>query len=634
MPALDYKRILKKYWGYDDFRGIQLQIIESIGEGRDTLGLMPTGGGKSVTFQVPALAQEGVCVVVTPLIALMRDQVDHLRHMGIRATAVYSGMSRQEILRSLDNCVLGNYKFLYVSPERLESPIFQRKLIHMDVSFITVDEAHCISQWGYDFRPSYLQIAKLRLLLPQSPILALTATATPEVVEDIQTQLKFRERNVLSMSFARPNLSYIVREATDKFTEMKHILDSVTGSAIIYTRNRQQTKDVALRLQQDGITASFYHAVLPQAMKDERQTKWQKNEFRVMVATNAFGMGIDKADVRVVIHYEVPDSPEAYFQEAGRAGRDGKRSYAVLLYDQKEIAKLRRRVGDTYPDPKYVKDVYEHVCYYFQMAMGDGLGVTREFDLENFCLRYKYFPPVAHSALLLLNNAGYITYREAESSSSRVQITSTREDLYRIVDSPLSTAVLEYLMRRHSGLFSQYVYIDEYDVAKAMPQSYDCDNNTVYNVLRGLAQRGVLDYVPRKSTNYITFEQRRVEKDEIVLPPIVYKDRKEQYEKRLESIITYVSNSDVCRSRFLLAYFGEQAKKDCGQCDVCLAEPTAKDCQRIRDAVVKQLHDGPMALTSLDYTGLNEVKFRKVVRQMLMEEEIRMDAEKRVSLRS
>ena len=430
---MTYKEILKQYWNYDNFRGIQEEIIESIGKGHDTLGLMPTGGGKSITFQVPALAQPGLCLVITPLIALMKDQVRNLRDRGIKALAVYSGMTREEIVVALENCIFGDYKFLYISPERLDTDIFRAKLRNMKINMITVDESHCISQWGYDFRPAYLKISEIRELLPTVPVLALTATATPEVVKDIQTKLGFREDSrIFRMSFERKNLAYIVRNTESKQEELLHILNSVSGSAIVYTRNRKRTREVAELLVNNEITATFYHAGLNNDVKDQRQRSWLSGESRVMVATNAFGMGIDKPDVRLVIHVDLPDSPEAYFQEAGRAGRDGQKAYAVLLYAKSDKATLSKRITDTFPDKEYIRKVYEDVNYYFQMAMGDGLGCVREFNLEDFCRKFKYFPVPADSALKILTQAGYLEYTDEQDNASRLYFTVRRDELYKL----------------------------------------------------------------------------------------------------------------------------------------------------------------------------------------------------------
>ena len=561
----DYKSILKQYWGYEDFRGIQEEIIASIGKGEDTLGLMPTGGGKSVTFQVPALAKPGLCLVITPLIALMKDQVQHLRARGIKAVAVYSGMTREEIIVALENCIFGDYKFLYISPERLDTEVFQAKLRSMKVSMITVDESHCISQWGYDFRPAYLKIADVRKLLPGVPVLALTATATPEVVKDIQLRLAFRRENVFRMSFERKNLAYIVRRTEDKAGELIHILSQVTGSAIVYTRNRKRTKEVSLFLNQHGISATFYHAGLDNDTKDQRQKGWQDGTFRVMVATNAFGMGIDKPDVRLVIHIDFPDSPEAYFQEAGRAGRDGQKAYAVLLYAQADKTILKKRIGDTFPEKDYIRQVYEHINYYYQMAMGDGRGCTFAFNIDEFCQNFKHFPVRVDSALKILTRAGYLEYTDEQDNTSRLIFTLRRDELYRINENnPDTEHLLRVILRSYTGVFSDYAYISEEILARRSGLT----RQQVYDTLILLTKRHVLHYIPGKKTPYIIYTRER--QNTVVLSKEVYEDRKDSYEKRIHAMLDYAESDGKCRSRMLLRYFGEKNGHNCGQCDVCL----------------------------------------------------------------
>ena len=568
----DYKSILKHYWGYDNFRGIQEDIISSIGSGRDTLGLMPTGGGKSITFQVPALANPGLCLVITPLIALMKDQVQNLRKHGIKAQAVYSGMTREEIVIALENCIFGDYKFLYISPERLGTEIFQNKLRSMKVSMITVDESHCISQWGYDFRPAYLKIADVRKLLPDVPVLALTATATPEVVKDIQVRLAFREENVFRMSFERKNLAYIVRRTEDKSGELLHILNQVQGSAIVYTRNRKRTKEISLFLNQHDISATFYHAGLDNKTKDLRQKGWQAGTYRVMVATNAFGMGIDKPDVRLVIHIDFPDSPEAYFQEAGRAGRDGQKAYAVLLYAQSDKTILKKRISDTFPEKDYIRQVYEHINYYYQMAMGDGRGCTFAFNIDEFCQRFKHFPVRVDSALKILNRAGYLEYTDEQDNASRLIFTLRRDELYRMEEHNQDTEkLLRIILRSYTGLFSDYAYINE----ETLAQRSGLSRQQVYDTLILLTKRHILHYIPGKKTPYIIYTRERQDTNRIVLNKEVYEDRKRSYEKRIQAMLEYAESNDQCRSRMLLHYFGENNEHNCGQCDVCLEKHTS-----------------------------------------------------------
>ncbi len=613
----DYKAILKEYWGYDDFRGIQREIIESIGAGRDTLGLMPTGGGKSITFQVPAMAQPGCCLVVTPLIALMKDQVEHLRRQGIKATAIYTGLTRREVIIALENCIFGDYKFLYVSPERLGTELFQTKLRHIPISFITVDEAHCISQWGYDFRPSYLKIAEIRALLPGAPVLALTATATPDVVKDIQDKLAFREENVFSMSFHRKNLAYVVRHAEGKETEMLHILRRTQGTAIVYLRNREETSRIAQLLNSNGITATGYHAGLTNATKDERAKQWQRGEVRVMVATNAFGMGIDKPDVRVVIHLHTPDSPEAYFQEAGRAGRDGEKAYAVLLFNSKDKTTLLRRIPSTYPEKQFIREVYEHLAYYYQMAVGDGCNVTFVFQMDEFCKRFHHFPVQVDSALKLLTQSGYIDYAEEEETNSRVMFLMKRNELYQHEYDEECEKVLRSLLRIYGGLFAEYITIREEQIAK----SCDMDATMVYQALLRLTRARVLHYIPRRCCPYVTYLSRRVEMDKIVIPPQVYEERKEQYTKRIEGMIHYAQSQGVCRSRLLLEYFGEHTDKDCGICDVCIEKrKKAQPETDIRAEIIHWLSDNERHLLDDANQRFDHPKeIAQVVRRMVDE---------------
>ena len=584
----EYRKILKDYWGYDNFRGIQEDIIRSIGSGRDTLGLMPTGGGKSITFQVPAMAKDGLCIVITPLIALMKDQVRNLRERGIKAIAIYSGMTREEIIIALENCIFGNYKFLYISPERLDTEIFRIKLRSMKVSMITVDESHCISQWGYDFRPAYLKISEIRNLLPDVPVLALTATATPEVVKDIQQCLAFKEENVFRMSFERKNLAYIVRRTESKQEELLHILKHVDGSAIVYAHNRKRTKEYSQMLNENGITATFYHAGLNNDTKDWRQKSWIKGETRVMVATNAFGMGIDKPDVRLVVHVDIPDSPEAYFQEAGRGGRDGKKAYAVLLYSKSDKTTLKKRISDTFPEKDYIRTVYEHLNYYYQMAMGDGLGCTREFNIDEFCRNFKHFPIQVDSALKILTRAGYLEYTDEQDNNSRLMFTLTKEELYRIHEtSPETEKLINVILRSYTGVFTEYAYINEDTLSLRTGMT----RQQVYDTLISLTRRRILHYIPGKKTPYIIYTRERQEADRLMFTKEVYEDRKESFIRRIKAMTEYAETDDKCRSRMLLLYFGEKNEHNCGQCDVCLSSHSSGIKQGVFDDISRAIEE-------------------------------------------
>ena len=587
-----YHKILADYWGYTEFRPLQADIIHSIAAGKDTLGLMPTGGGKSITFQVPTMAMDGLCLVVTPLIALMKDQVENLRRIGIKATAVYSGMSRQEIITNLENCIFGDYKFLYVSPERLATDIFRAKLMTMKVCLLVVDESHCISQWGYDFRPAYLRIADIRVMLPSVPVLALTASATPEVVNDIQDNLGFKERNVFSKSFARPNISYVVRKTEDKLDTLLHILKRVSGTAIVYVRNRQRTTEIAIALQQAGISADFYHAGLRREVKEARQNRWKNGECRVIVCTNAFGMGIDKPDVRLVVHINMPGSLEEYYQEAGRAGRDGLRSYAVALISSRDANLLRNRVTDEFPEKAFIYRVYEALGNYYQIAVGFGLETVHDFILEDFCTAYHFPMLQTHHALRILDLSGYIEYTEEVDNASRLMFTATREELYRSQhDSQRTNEILLAILRSYEGLFADYVYVDERIIAtrsNTTPQE-------VYDTLIGLSKIRVVSYIPHKRVPLIIYTQTREDQRYLTIPRSAYEERQERFSRRINRVLDYIKDEKVCRSQQLLSYFGEVGSAPCGCCDVCLSKHGSQlrhwEFEKIRASLLQRLTD-------------------------------------------
>ena len=561
-----FQQILRDYWGYSSFRSLQEDIIQSVWEGKDTLGLMPTGGGKSLTFQVPVMAMKGICLVVTPLIALMKDQVDNLRERGIKAAAIYSGMSRSDIITTLENCIFGDFKFLYVSPERLSSDIFITKLRAMNVCLLVVDESHCISQWGYDFRPSYLKISDVRLLLEEVPVLALTATATKEVVDDIQQRLLFKKKNLFQKSFVRENLSYVVRTADNKVGELIHILNTVQGPGIVYVRSRKQSKEIAQSLQKAGISADFFHAGLTHEDKINRQNAWKLDERRVMVSTNAFGMGIDKPDVRTVIHMDLPNSLEEYFQEAGRAGRDGERSYAIILYTKADSAKLKKRIADTFPDREFVLRVYEALGNFFQVAVGAGYNDVYDFSLHEFCIPFKLPFLQTHHALKILELAGYLEYTEEIDVRSRIRFLVYRDEMYSLQLEKGMDELLHTILRNYTGVFSDDVYIDESLLAARTGKS----RKEIYDMLIALSRMRYVRYVPQKKTPFIVFTTAREEKQFVTISRDVYEERKKRFEKRIHSMIDYVEECEVCRSRLLLIYFGEKDPKDCGHCDVCV----------------------------------------------------------------
>ena len=589
----DYRAILQQYWGYADFRDLQYDIITSIGSGKDTLGLMPTGGGKSITFQVPALAQEGLCLVITPLIALMKDQVNNLQAKNIKAAAIYSGMENADIQKTFDNCIYGHYKFLYLSPERLSTRLFLEKLPLLSVSLIAVDEAHCISQWGYDFRPSYREIAHLRQLLPGVPILAVTATATPQVVYDIQRQLQFKHINVLRKSFYRPNLSYSVRQTEDKQSQLLRILNNVPGSSVVYVRNRNKTKDTAEFLQQNGISAHFFHAGLPLAQKDERQKQWKKGECRVMVATNAFGMGIDKSDVRSVIHLDMPDSIEAYFQEAGRAGRDEKKAYCVLVFNNTDVAQAKKRIKEAFPEKEFIVQVYEQLAYYLQVGVGSCKGSIFNFQLSLFCSKFRLPIQITHSALKILELAGYIEYHDELEFKARIQVVCPRHRLYDLSLHPIAEKVLNTLLRTYTGIFAELTPIDEDAIATYSNMSAD----SVKQGLIALYHEHIITYIPHQKSPCIIYTKERIETNRLRIEKEVYENRKRRFEHRIEAMIRYATDNEHCRSQLLLSYFGEEDSKPCNQCDHCLKTPPQTN--DIAAYLTSTLAKQPMSLNEL-----------------------------------
>jgi ATP-dependent DNA helicase RecQ len=591
--------ILKQYWGYDSFRESQYEIISTVLSGQDTLALMPTGGGKSLTYQLPTLASEGLCIVITPLIALMKDQVDRLRQMGISAVAIHSGLSRRKIDVALDNCVYGDVKFLYIAPERLNSDIFKLRARRMNVALIAVDEAHCISQWGYDFRPSYLHIKTLRELQPEAPVLALTASATERVADDIMENLGFAERNVVRSSFARPNLSYVVRKVEDKEEQLLRVIGGVDGSGIVYVRKRETAEILCQFLQEQGVSASFYHGGLPNEERSIRQDEWVSGKVRVMVATNAFGMGIDKADVRFVVHYTMSDSMESYYQEAGRAGRDGKRSYAMLMVAPNDYKILSRRLESNFPPIEQIKSIYEKICAYLMIAIGDGAGHSYIFNLQDFCRREKLFSQTVIGAVDLLERNEYMSYIEVADNPARVIFKVGRDDLYRYAMSQTVERVVRTMLRMYNGLFTEFRAIDE-DVIAA---SCDMSREQVHQVLRDLWRNQIIRYVPANSSPMIYMNEERLPLASLYISPKSYGYRKEQVVSRFEAMVGYAENTTECRSVIISNYFGDADAEPCGCCDVCLANRRkvvkSDSVASVESLIVDALKDGPLPLREI-----------------------------------
>ena len=581
--SLSPEDVLLRYWGYDSFRPLQREIVQAALDGRDTLGLMPTGGGKSITFQVPGLILPGLTLVITPLISLMKDQVDHLRARGIRATAIHSGMSQEKVQTALDNCLFGKYKFLYVSPERVGSARFQEWLHALQVSLIVIDECHCVCQWGYDFRPSYLELPKLRELLPDVPVLALTATATAEVVQDIMRVLQFRPGYAFyQKSFLRPNISYSIRHSDDKPQMMRFILSRVEGTAIIYCRNRQLCQTVTDTLNEQGISATYYHAGLTYTEREMRQARWMRGEVRVMVATNAFGMGIDKPDVRLVIHLTMPSSLEEYYQEAGRAGRDGQHSYAVAIVGSQDSRTLHRRLQDTFPEKEYIREVYDQICNFLSIGEGEGLGRTYDFDMELFIRRFHMRPIQTRHAIEIMQLSQWLEYRD-DDSRSLLRFLIPSKELYQPHIGP--DRLIRTILRSYTGLFSDYVFISEHDLSVLSGYSED----EVYTFLVTLSRQGVLHYIPKKDIPRLHFLIRREESKYLRIPYAAYQERRDKMSERIGAVRSYIEDEDLCRSRKLLAYFGETETAPCGACDVCLRKHPSGLHQYVIDAVEEEL---------------------------------------------
>lgn len=627
------KKILTRYWGFTSFKPLQEEIIRSVAEGRDTLGLMPTGGGKSITFQVPALAMEGTCLVITPLIALMKEQVSRLNNLEIKSLAIHSAMSREEIDITLENCIYGDYKFLYVSPERISTQVFQGKIGRLTLSLVAVDEAHCISQWGYDFRPSYLKIASLRnLIAPEVPFLALTATATPQVIDDIMNKLAFRQNNVLRTSFLRKNISYLVRHAEEKGSYLIKTLNKVKGSGIVYVRSRKRCREVAEILAENGISADFYHAGLSDELRDRKQAAWTTGKTRVIVATNAFGMGIDKADVRFVIHWDIPDSIENYFQESGRAGRDNKPAYAVLLYSPSDKTRLNDSLRLKFPPVEKIKDIYDALCNYLQVPLGSGKDNVFDFNIADFVSRFRLPVIETFNSLAFLQREGYIEFTEEINNPSRVHFVVGRDDLYKFqVANESFDGFIKLLLRSYTGMFTEFVAINEESLARKAAITRD----TVYQYLVKLSSMNIIRYIPGKKTALVIFTEERLVRKALMISPDNYLHVKEKYSARLEKIIDYAESKNRCRSVILLDYFGEESDR-CGICDVC-RERNELDLSKYEFDLILEEIKGILAGRNPDSQELvgmisyPEEKVIKVVRWLLDHNKIIPDKDHKLS---
>ncbi len=627
----DIHKILMKYWGYPSFRPMQEEIIESVLAGRDTLGLLPTGGGKSLTFQVPTMVREGMCLVITPLIALMKDQVEQLKSKDISAVAIYSGMSKREISLAMDNAMYGNIKFLYISPERLESDLIRENVSRMNINLLAIDEAHCISQWGYDFRPAYLHIANIRERIPDVSVLALTATATPEVVEDIQKQLLFKSKNVFRKSFLRKNLIYVVQEEEDKRGRLLRIIRKMKGSGIVYVRNRRKTKEISLFLNQNHIESDYYHAGLELKVRERKQNRWMQSHKSVMVSTNAFGMGIDKPDVRFVVHVDLPDSPEAYFQEAGRGGRDGKLSYAVLLYDQQDVDELKRQFALAYPEIDFIKNVYYAIGNYLNIAIGAGKDVVCEFDIRQFSERYNFNMQSVYYAMKFLEKDNYLFYQEYADSYSRVHIKMSKSNLYKFqVENPNLDRILSLLLRSYQNILQEFQAVDETKLARRLSSK-----DKVFQQLMMLKKMDVIDYHPQRSLPQITFTTERLRKEDVYISYENYHARKKEANKRMKLMLAYVADKVHCRSQFLLRYFGEKDSLRCGKCDNCLArnrvDLSQYEFDQVLAAIKPYIKENHCTVDELyDKQSFSKEKMIKVLRWLLDNDKVKMDEKNRL----